>query len=107
MSKAEIEAELKRLLGIEKVIWFPGRRNVDITDVQIDAEARFVRPGVIAHSKPHAIAIDLWQELSAEICEILSRETDARVGACRSTLLRSRTHEAWFSLITMSCRRAM
>ncbi|CAI7604742.1 unnamed protein product [Penicillium glandicola] len=78
MSKAEIEAELKRLLGIEKVIWFPGRRNVDITDVHMDAEARFVRPGVIAYSKPHAIAIDLWQELSTEIREILDRETDAK-----------------------------
>ncbi|KAJ6034639.1 hypothetical protein N7499_001858 [Penicillium canescens] len=78
MSKAEIETELKRLLGIEKVIWFPGRRNVDITDVHVDAEARFVRPGVIAYSKPHTIAIDLWQELSAEIHEILGRETDAK-----------------------------
>jgi agmatine deiminase len=51
---------------------------VDITDVHMDAEARFVRPGVIAYSKPHAIAIDLWQELSAEIREILGRETDAK-----------------------------
>jgi agmatine deiminase len=78
MSKGGIEIELKRLLGIEKVIWFPGRRNVDITDVHMDAEARFVRPGVIAYSKPHAIAIDLWQELSTEIREILDRETDAK-----------------------------
>ncbi|KGO44540.1 Peptidyl-arginine deiminase, Porphyromonas-type [Penicillium expansum] len=78
VSKAEIETELKRVLGIEKVIWFPGRRNVDITDVHMDAEARFVRPGVIAYSKPHAIAIDLWKELSTEIREILDRETDAK-----------------------------
>ncbi|KAJ5795020.1 hypothetical protein N7457_001619 [Penicillium paradoxum] len=78
MSKAEIEMELKRLLGVEKVIWFPGRRNVDITDVHMDAEARFVRPGVIAYSKPHAVSIELWQELSAEILGILERETDAK-----------------------------
>ena len=78
MSKADIEVELKRLLGIEKVIWFPGRRHVDITDVHMDAEARFVRPGVIAYSKPHAIAIDLWKDLSAEILDILGRETDAK-----------------------------
>jgi agmatine deiminase len=78
MSKSDIEAELKRLLGIDKVIWFPGRRNVDITDVHMDAEARFVRPGVIAYSKPHAIAIDLWKDLSAEILDILERETDAK-----------------------------
>lgn len=78
MSKAEIEEELKRLLGIEKVIWFPGRRNVDITDVHMDAEARFVRPGVIAYSKPNAVSIELWQDMSAEIREILDRETDAQ-----------------------------
>lgn len=78
MSKAEIEVELKRLLGVEKVIWFPGRRNVDITDVHMDAEARFVRPGVIVYSKPHDMGQDLWKELSAEIREILGRETDAK-----------------------------
>jgi agmatine deiminase len=78
MSKADIEVELKRLLGIDKVIWFPGRRTVDITDVHMDAEARFVRPGVIAYSKPHAIAIDLWKYLSAEILDTLGRETDAK-----------------------------
>lgn len=78
MSKTEIEVELKRLLGVDKVIWFPGRRNVDITDVHVDAEARFVRPGVIAYSKPHAISIELWHELSAEIRDVLGRETDAQ-----------------------------
>ena len=78
ISKARIEAELKRLLGIEKVIWFPGRRNADITDVHMDAEARFVRPGVVVYSKPHEMAIDLWKELSTEIREILDRETDAK-----------------------------
>jgi agmatine deiminase len=78
LSKADIEVELKRLLGIKKVIWFPGRRNVDITDVHMDAEARFVRPGVIAYSKPHTVSPDLWKELSTEILEILERETDAK-----------------------------
>ncbi|KAJ5322560.1 hypothetical protein N7452_010849 [Penicillium brevicompactum] len=78
MTKADIEMEMKRLLGVDKVIWFPGRRNVDITDVHMDAEARFVRPGVIAYSKPHAVSIELWQELSAEIRDILGRETDAK-----------------------------
>lgn len=78
MSRADIEAELKRLLGIEKVIWFPGRADADITDVHMDAEARFVRPGVIVYSKPHDVAHDPWKEISAEILEILERETDAR-----------------------------
>jgi agmatine deiminase len=78
MSKSEIEVELKRLLGIEKVIWFPGRRGLDITDAHMDAEARFVRPGVIVTTKPHDGEIDVWNEMSAEIHEILERETDAR-----------------------------
>ncbi|KAJ5317806.1 hypothetical protein PENANT_c004G01628 [Penicillium antarcticum] len=78
MTKGNIEAELKRLLGIKKVICFPGRRNMDITDVHMDAEARVVHRHKIAHLKPHAIAIDLWQELAAEIREVLGRETDAK-----------------------------
>ncbi|CAL5871404.1 uncharacterized protein PFLUO_LOCUS5654 [Penicillium psychrofluorescens] len=77
-TKSDIEEELKRLLGIEKVVWFPGRPNVDITDVHMDAEARFIRPGVIVYSKPYDMAPDLWKELSTEIREILGRETDAK-----------------------------
>lgn len=77
-SKADIERELKRLLGIEKVIWFPGRRNADITDVHMDAEARFIRPGVIVYSKPHEMAVDLWKEISTEIYDILKWQTDAK-----------------------------
>ncbi|KAJ5096475.1 hypothetical protein NUU61_005831 [Penicillium alfredii] len=78
MAKAEIEVELKRLLGIEKVLWFPGRKNIDITDSHMDAEARFVRPGVVVHSKPHDMGPTEWKELSAEIREILDRATDAK-----------------------------
>jgi agmatine deiminase len=78
MTKGDIEEQLKRLLGVEKVVWFPGRPNVDITDVHMDAEARFIRPGVIVYSKPHDMALDIWKELSTEIREILGRETDAK-----------------------------
>ncbi|KAJ5994251.1 hypothetical protein N7451_009975 [Penicillium sp. IBT 35674x] len=77
MSKARIEGELKRLLGIQKVIWFPGRRNVNITDVHMDTKARFVRPGVIVYSKPHYMAVDVWKKVSAEIWETLGRERDS------------------------------
>lgn len=44
----------------------------------MDAEARFVRPGVIAYSKPHATSPELWKELSIEIREILEAQTDAK-----------------------------
>lgn len=47
MNRDEIEQELRRLLGVEKVIWCPGRNNLDITDAHMDAEVRFVRPGVV------------------------------------------------------------
>ncbi|MGU3627011.1 agmatine deiminase family protein [Comamonas sp. C24C] len=46
-SKADCEAELRRLLGIRKVIWLPGIKNKDITDAHTDFYARFVRPGVV------------------------------------------------------------
>ena len=46
-SKADCEAEFRRLLGIRKVIWLPGIKNKDITDAHTDFYARFVRPGVV------------------------------------------------------------
>lgn len=47
VGKAPIEAELKRRLGLRKIIWLPGIRDKDITDAHIDFYARFVRPGVV------------------------------------------------------------
>ncbi|MEM6914184.1 MAG: agmatine deiminase family protein [Pseudomonadota bacterium] len=47
MSRDEIERELKRLLGVEVVIWLPGVRGRDITDGHIDGSLRIVRPGLV------------------------------------------------------------
>jgi agmatine deiminase len=47
LSKADCETELKRLLGIRKVIWLPGIVGKDITDAHTDFYARFVRPGLV------------------------------------------------------------
>lgn len=47
VSKAACEAELKRLLGLQKIIWLPGIKDKDITDGHTDFYARFVRPGVV------------------------------------------------------------
>ncbi|KAJ5894986.1 hypothetical protein N7495_006677 [Penicillium taxi] len=77
MTKFSIERELKRLLGIEKVIWLPSRRS-DVTDENLHVEARFVRPGVIVCSKPHGTALDLWKDMLDEIEETLDTETDAK-----------------------------
>ena len=81
LSRAAIEAELRRLLGIDKIIWFPGRRGLDVTDVHIDAELNFVRPGVVVLSRPHPSAPRPWMEIHEEIREILQHEVDAK-GRC-------------------------
>jgi len=47
VSKSECERELKRLLGLEKIIWLPGIKGKDITDGHTDFYARFARPGVV------------------------------------------------------------
>lgn len=47
LNKATCEFELKRLLGIEKVIWLPGIAGRDITDGHTDFYARFAQPGVV------------------------------------------------------------
>ena len=46
-TKAEVEDELRELLGIRKVIWLPGIAGEDITDGHTDFYARFARPGVV------------------------------------------------------------
>lgn len=47
ISKADCEAELKRLLGLEKILWLPGIKGKDITDGHTDFYARFAAPGVV------------------------------------------------------------
>ncbi|KAJ5450570.1 uncharacterized protein N7458_007019 [Penicillium daleae] len=78
MSRADVEAELRRLLGVEKIIWFPGRRNLDVTDVHCDAEVNFVRPSVVVLSRPHPSVPRVWMDVHKEILQILQREVDAR-----------------------------
>ncbi|KAF7182155.1 hypothetical protein CNMCM7691_001543 [Aspergillus felis] len=76
-TKDEIEKELRRLLGVEKVIWCPGRKNLDITDAHLDAEVRFVRPGVVVVTR-HAPSAGEWINCGREVLEIMQRETDAK-----------------------------
>ncbi len=47
VSKAVCEAELKTLLGLDKIIWLPGIAGKDITDGHTDFYARFASPGVV------------------------------------------------------------
>ncbi|KAJ5728843.1 uncharacterized protein N7483_003351 [Penicillium malachiteum] len=78
LSREEVEAELSRLLGVTKFIWVPGREGLDITDCHIDAEARFIRPGVVVVCKPHAKSGAIYWDIYREIREVLDSATDAR-----------------------------
>jgi len=77
LSRDEIEAELKRQLGVETVIWLPGVRGEEMTDGHIDGSFRFIRPGLIM-AGPLLGDTTVWGEAHAESMEILKRATDAR-----------------------------
>jgi agmatine deiminase len=77
VGKADAEAELKRLLGLEKIIWLPGIAGRDITDGHTDFYARFLKPGVLvaaldndSQSFDHAV--------TRRHLELLRTATDAR-----------------------------
>lgn len=46
VTQADCEQELKKLLGLRKIIWLPGVRGKDITDGHTDFYARFAKPGL-------------------------------------------------------------
>lgn len=75
--QSEIESELKRLLGLEAIIWLPGIRGQDITDGHTDFYARFAGPGVVvAGLEMDRESFD--HDLTRRHLEILNRATDAR-----------------------------
>lgn len=49
-TKADVEAELNRLLGITKVIWLPGLRARDVTDGHVDFYARFAGEATVLYA---------------------------------------------------------
>lgn len=77
LSRGEIEIELKRLIGVETVIWTPGVRGLDITDGHIDGSVRIVRPGVLMMAfNPEDTTENADAHIEAN--NILSRARDAR-----------------------------
>jgi agmatine deiminase len=48
-TKAEVESELLRLLGVKKVIWLPGVKAQEITDGHVDFYARFVGESTVVY----------------------------------------------------------
>jgi agmatine deiminase len=78
-SRDQIEAGLKELLGVEKVIWFKGVAGQDITDSHVDALARFAEPGTVVLHRPAAgTPPDVWTTASAQALQVLQSATDAK-----------------------------
>ena len=100
LTREEIEAELKRCLGVEKIIWLRHGHVEDThTDGHVDAVCTYVRPGVVVAQTCEDPGNPNYR-LMAENLEILRSETDAagrpvRGGrAAALALLRSRRRRA-------------
>lgn len=83
-SRDRIEAGLKELLGVSKVLWIKGVAGQDITDCHIDALARFAEPGTVVLHRPGAdTPPDVWTTASDQALEVLRSATDAKGRALR------------------------
>lgn len=75
-SKAVVEEELKRVLGLEKIIWLKGIKGKDITDGHTDFYARFAKPGVVIVSRDMDES-SYDYKITRDNFKILKQETDA------------------------------
>ncbi|HHR6080247.1 TPA: agmatine deiminase family protein [Providencia alcalifaciens] len=76
LTRDQIEKELKKALGLRKIIWLPGIKGKDITDAHVDFYARFVKPGVVLmnlDNDPNSFDY----EVTRKHMEILENATDA------------------------------
>lgn len=78
-SRDQIESELKRTLGIEKVIWLAGVRGEDITDAHVDSLVRFTAPGVVLLDRTvPGMPADSWSRAADQAKAVLDEAKDAR-----------------------------
>ncbi len=77
VSKALAEAELKAMLGVEKVLWLPGDPMDKETDGHIDGMCSFVQPGVVLF-ETNPDAADPHSRILNENLACLRAQTDAR-----------------------------
>lgn len=85
-AKATVEAELKRVLGVRKVIWLTGTavfpavdvdEETDITNGHVDFYAKFLAPGVVAYAfDPHDATGE--KTITARHKQELTGQTDAK-----------------------------
>ncbi|MCP3672629.1 MAG: agmatine deiminase family protein [Gammaproteobacteria bacterium] len=76
-SKVDVENEIMKLLGLNKIIWLKGIKGKDITDGHTDFYARFAKPGVIVASRDIDESSYDYQ-ITRENIEILKSAQDAR-----------------------------
>lgn len=78
MDRAGIEDELKRRLGVEKVIWLPyGGLEDTETDGHVDGVAAFIAPAKVVVSLPEDPAHPDFARMRANLA-VLEASTDAR-----------------------------
>ncbi|MEU3597265.1 agmatine deiminase family protein [Streptomyces sp. NPDC006798] len=78
-SRDRIEAELRRALGVGKVVWLAGMRGEDITDAHVDSLVRFTEPGVVLLDRAFpGTPPDSWSRSADQARSVLSTATDAR-----------------------------
>ncbi|MFI6524199.1 agmatine/peptidylarginine deiminase [Streptomyces uncialis] len=78
-SRETIEAELKEVLGVTKVVWLAGVRGQDITDAHVDSLVRFTAPGVVLLDRAHpSTPRDSWSRSADQAESVLSKAADAR-----------------------------
>ncbi|KIF07184.1 peptidyl-arginine deiminase, partial [Streptomyces sp. RSD-27] len=78
-SRDTVEAELRKTLGVEKVVWLAGVRGQDITDAHVDSLVRFTAPGVVLLDRAHPnTPPDSWSRSADQAKSVLSKAVDAR-----------------------------
>jgi agmatine deiminase len=77
-SRDQVEEELKKALGVTKVIWLAGVRGKDITDAHVDCLARFAAPGVVFLDRAFpGTPADVWSRSADQARAVLADATDA------------------------------
>ncbi|MEM7438495.1 MAG: agmatine deiminase family protein [Pseudomonadota bacterium] len=81
-SRDDIESELRRVLGVEQVIWLQGVADEEETDGHIDGYVRYIRPGVVMMSGIDGVNVPsdtdtIWEEDYRDARERLSKARDA------------------------------
>lgn len=77
MTRSEIETELRRMLGVDKIIWLPGNLAETETDGHVDGIASFTAPGKILFNAADADQGDYYRAMQ-ENRRALELATDAR-----------------------------